>query len=433
MTEALLKLEKAFIGGLLLDPHYTVPKVKSILLPSQLNHSGLGLIYKTILSNWDANIPVDLPTLNLKHPTLTDLLVECVEGVPTASNTAYYAQQIKESYLMRMVNTIGHNLSSAKDKNAVQQLRHQLEEITNQRVTSSDLSVLLEEFIADTQRNKEGFEITTGLGILDHLTMGYQRSSVYIIAGDTSHGKTALTLFGVLHNLERGVNVNYYTYDMSARRLVARLACLAGCISEPESPYPLKHLLYPMEYPREQDRIIAKTREVIKKYQVNDQLIVKGFVPLEEIEADMASRECGLVVIDFIQNAIYYANQGNKYENPEQMLTKYSLRFKYLAEKYKCPVLLLSQYAKPPDRKNKISRSSYDIKGASSIPQNADVVMLVEYVYKLTNDEEDKCKVIVTVEKNNLSATGVAPLRFTPELQTYSKLDDTTELKDFID
>jgi len=415
--EALMRLEKSFLACLILD-NYHIPKVKAVCLPSNLYYDTHKLIYKTIIEQADTSgAKVDITTLNTKLPHLTDELLGIIHSEPTSENAVYYAQQIRESYTMRMANTLGNELASAKDKNEVARLRHQLEDITNKPLTSSDLGVLLEEFIADTQRNKDGFEITTGLGVLDHLTMGYMRSSQYVIVGDTSHGKTALALWGVMENLKRGVKVNYYTYDMSARKLVARLACVCGEL-------PLKWLLYPMDFPNEQERIISETRRIIKEYQKDDQLIVKGFVSLEEIEADMASSPTGLVVVDFVQNAIDYTDFG-KYNSEEQQLRKYSLRMKHLADKYKCCNLLLSQFSKPADKRTTTMRSMHDIKGASAIAQNADCVMLIEYLYKTKGGFENENKAVVQVAKNNIGATGEVNLYFRPEYQSYCKMEIT--------
>lgn len=419
-----IKAEIGLLGALLLD-NSVIPIIRGKLRADDFYNTRHGIIYRAIIAISDISANgVDIVTLKdhlLKQGLLEkaggiETLTAIIDSVPTSSNATYYATIIKEKAQIRMAQQLSGQINTAKTMEEIRRYKHKLEEITNQRVTTNDLSVLLEEYIEDTQRNKNGFELTTGIDALDRITMGYQRSSTYVLVGDTSHGKTALALFSVMMNLLRGRRVNYFTYDMSGRKLVARLSCVMASM-------PLKWMLYPMEFPHEQEKIINATREVIKKYQVDNQLIIKSFVSLDEIEADMASEETGLVFIDFIQNAVDYADWSG-YVNEEQKLRQYSMRCKALAEKYKCCLVLLSQFSKPVDRKTKLIRTIHDVKGASAIAQNADVVMLIEYLYKNTGNLEDINKAVVNVAKNNIGATGLVNLHFDPVEQRYSNIEE---------
>ena len=418
-----LRAEKGLLGAMILD-NSCVPIVRGMVRADDFYHITHGVIYRAIIALSDIRKGVDTVTLKdhlLKNRQLEkaggiENIVSILESVPTASNAKYYAEIIKEKAQIRMAQQISGQINTAKTLEEVNQYKHKLEDVTNQRVTTGGLEAMLEEFITDTQRNKNGFEITTGLNCLDRVTMGLQRSSTYVVVGDTSHGKTALALYGVMKNLERGIRVCYYTFDMSSRKLIARLASVS-------SKLPLKWLLYPMDYPVEQNEIITKTREIVKKYQIDNQLVVKSFVSLDEIESDIAIGNPGVVIIDFIQNAVDYANWTG-YINEEQKLRQYSMRCKTLAEKYKCCMVLLSQFAKPVDRKNKIVRSLHDIKGASAIGQNADVVMLIEYVYKTTGNWDDENKATVNVAKNNIGSTETVGLYFNPVYQSYDDVNN---------
>ena len=418
-----LDAETGLLGAMLID-NGCIPIIRGMVRGDDFYNSAHRIIYKAIISLSDISSGVDIVTLK-NHLLKMGLLEKCgglerivtiLESVPTASNATYYAQIIKEKSQIRMAQQVSGLINTAKTLAEVNKYKHKLEEITNQRITNCDLLLLLNEFITETQRNKNGFEITTGLDVIDRVTMGYQKSSSYVIVGDTSHGKTALAIYGTMRNLARGIKINYYTYDMSARKLVARIASVI-------SNLPLKWLLYPMEYQHEQSQIIEKTREVIKKYQVNNQLTVKSFTPLDQIESDLASAETGLVIIDFIQNAVDYADWTG-YLNEEQKLRQYSMRCKELAEKYKCCMLLLSQFAKPIDRRTKVIRNLHDIKGASAIAQNADVVMLVEYLYKTTGNEMDRNKMTVNVAKNNIGITQNITVFFDPVYQLYGEFNE---------
>ena len=427
-----LNAETGLIGAMLLD-NYCIPIVRGMVRADDFYHSMHGTIYKAIVSLSDISRGVDIVTLKdhlLKQGLLEkcggyEKIVSIIESVPTASNAVYYAGIIKEKSQIRMAQQLSGQINTAKTLGEVNTYKRKLEEVTNQRITTKDLAALLEEFIADTQRNKNGFEMTTGLDELDRLTIGLQRSSTYVVVGDTSHGKTALAIFATIKNLIRCIRVLYYTYDMSARKLVARMASVSASL-------PLMWLLYPMQYPHEQEQIINATREVVKRYQIDNQLTVKSFVSLDEIESDMASSEPGLVIIDFIQNAIDYV-KWDGYTNEEQKLRQYSMRCKSLAEKYKCCMVLLSQFSKPVDKRTKLLRTMHDIKGASAISQNADVVMLIEYLYKNTGNFEDENKVVVNVAKNNIGPTGVKNLHFNSSLQVYSSPDQIIPEREYKD
>ena len=95
---------------------------------------------------------------------------------------------------------------------------------------------------------------------------------------------------------------------------------------------------------------------MVKRYQIDNQLTVKSFVSLDEIESDMASSEPGLVIIDFIQNAIDYV-KGDGYKTRSKN-RQYSMRCKSLAD-YKCCMVLLSQFSKPVDKRTKLLRTMH--------------------------------------------------------------------------
>ena len=73
--------------------------------------------------------------------------------------------------------------------------------------------------------SKTTVEMPSGFKYLDGLTGGLQRSDLFILAGETSQGKTALALNIVQNVLDAGRSVAFLSMEMSVSQLMLRMIC----------------------------------------------------------------------------------------------------------------------------------------------------------------------------------------------------------------
>lgn len=447
-----LNAESCVIGSMLLEPNEIV-KVKGSLLSAHFYHAPHQVIYKTLVEMSNGGIGIDVVTLKdqlLKRGLLEragdiDGLVCILESVPTASNLTFYAHIVKEKYIQRetinQANKLLQLVARDAPAQAIAQVKKDIATLQDSILPMVSPADMLELAIQDIERSRDGYEISTGIDDLDPLIMGLRKGAVYVMAGDTSHGKTAVALNFVKHNLTRktcNVKVAYYTYDMSSKYIALRLAGLfmgvnvrRFCLPNGSKFVGDDQQEHSSCYSREElESIKTGLRGVLKEH--GDRLLIRGFTSLSEIEQDLACGNADIVVIDYIQTAV----SAQQYKPLAQAIGDYMKEVKRLADKYNACFLVLSQFHRTnAEQLSKKSRQLSDIKESSSIEQGADVIIFLEWVYRTSlgngksyaEAKQYFNDYLVRVMKNNIGGCGLLEIHFDPILQNF-RSKETHEL-----
>lgn len=388
-----LQAEAGLLASLIMDGNQ-IPRVKGILMPHYFYDTRHYNIFKVIMKLSFHYKQIDLVLINDKlskdAPERKDwyeLLVGIMESYATPANAMHYARIVKECWVRRETAKKADELAalckSGKPMGEIIKAQHAIPNAADIFRNPLSLSDLAEEGLApiDTRLTGE-YEMTTGLRILNNYTLGLQRKWLYVLAAETSHGKTAMAIQMVCRNLINGKKCRYYTYDTSAAEIFLRVACyLAGETNELIwKPYKLG--LADLNAIRERvNNFKAVAREIAAS--LKDKLFIKEYTTINEIEADLADG-ADIVVIDYIQKAIF-RQETSKYEagNEQRIWEKYTTQLKELGNRYNCVMLVLSQYSRKADKTNKRDRRGlYDLKQSSSIEQGANCVILLEWLWR---------------------------------------------------
>lgn len=207
--------------------------------------------------------------------------------------------------------------------------------------------------------------IPTGFSEYDDDCGGFQPSELVIIAGATSMGKSALAVCIAKNAAECGIPTAYYSLEMTAQKIYARMA--ASAIGIPQKVLNLKPLS------EEQLQRYHEAEENLRQLPLHfDEKSTKNFEDiLASIRTMVYKHHVKLVFIDFLQRISF--KMGRNF-NKEQVVGDAINKLADLARELKICVVVLSQLNR--DRDN--PRPSLDrLRDSGQIEQAADVVWLV--------------------------------------------------------
>lgn len=421
--------EQGVLGCILLDPPNTigicVEKFVSKEVFYDIRHQ---TIYETMIELWSDNDPIDLITLyeRLKAWNLADqvggiaYISTLPDQVPSAANLEYYADIVREKYLLRRMitvctNTVSRLYDAEGDIDTVlDECERDVLRVNESRVVVAQKSAkdLVKEVIIDIENSYSNRNpvtgISTGFRDFDRLTGGLQFGEMVIIAARPSVGKTSLAMniadyIAVDSNLPVGV----FSLEMTAKSLMRRLVCARARVN---SRNITDGFLGERDIPRLTN---ASSRLAAASIYIDD----TGGLSVLQVRAKARrwAQQYGIkvVVIDYLQlmNAI---GGKRRYGNRQEEVTDISKGIKNLAKELNIPVVVLAQLNREMERDNRRPRLS-DLRESGSIEQDADVV---SFIYKEeTDDNEDDDETIVMpaiwdIQKNRNGPTGPVRLTF---------------------
>lgn len=196
--------------------------------------------------------------------------------------------------------------------------------------------------------------ISTGYKTIDSMTKGLVAGEIIVIAGETSHGKTALAL-NIAERVSKDNLVLFVTLEMTKIELGSRLYHIHG-----GSLYDLNLLV------QNEDEMNWKDIDVLFKKASQDNV--------------------GLVIIDHLH---YFSRE---LENVAEDLGRITKEIKKNCIRYNLPCILISHTRKKQGGQKSVGIN--DLRGSSYIAQDADIVLMIE------RNEDDHGQLRLTIEKN---------------------------------
>ena len=205
--------QAAVIGAALIDPR-CVPEILAEMRPEDFQGVFLRFFEAIRALNADQT-PVDIVTvLDKTGAAYTDTAKALMECTPTAANVRSYIRICKEQARMRLLQTIGTQLAGAATLEEAREIMGRAAEISmengrQQTVSPQELGLMWIEKINAKEKPKS---IGTGFGSLDSVIRA-RPGQFHIIAGKTSHGKSALAL-QIAWNMAQTHKVGYFSNEM---------------------------------------------------------------------------------------------------------------------------------------------------------------------------------------------------------------------------
>jgi replicative DNA helicase len=428
-----LDAEVSVLGALMVAPNL-IPGVTEVLRPSHFYRRSHQHIYEAIEDLYARGEPVDPITVSetLSNQARLDdvggraFVHSLVSAVPAATNARYYAEIVRDNYLLRSLIGVGTGIADlgyrreGEPAELIDRAEQMVFDISQSRVSSEfhKLSDLIGDSFAELEKiMSEGRRTTgveTGFRRLDEKITGFQPANLVILAARPSMGKTAFAL-NVARNIavEQGKGVALFSLEMSRMELVQRMMCSEARVDS----HRLRHgLLQPAEW----SKITAACTPLHNAPIFIDDTASVNLMEIRAKSRRLKAKEknLGLIIIDYLQLMM----GDTSAENRQQEVSRISRGLKILARELDVPVLALSQLSRQVEQRAGNKRPVLsDLRESGAIEQDADLVLFIyrDEVYNKESADKGIAEIIIGKQRNG--PIGDAKLAF---IERYTRFAD---------
>ncbi len=436
-----VEAEQAVLGSVIIDPSCLSDiadqvKTEYFYIPQ---HKA---IYSAISSMYELNSTVDLVSLleRLKDDGVYDeaggkaYLTQLVQIVPSAANVLTYVSILRERYYARSLMTAAQDIIKDVNESAVDSGK--LLDMAEQRIyeirQGRDISglthikdVILNETydrlakMADPETRNDYIGIPCGIGALDKMITGLNKSDLIILGARPGMGKTSFAL-NIMRNvaLGAGKTVCFFSLEMTRDQLAQRmLSSEAGIKSEKLRTGELDD----KEWAR-----LAQAGDALSKANIFFDESSAITVPEMKAKLRRLQPKPDLVVVDYLG----LMKSARQTENRVQEVSEITRNLKIMAKELKVPVIVCAQLSRGTEAKGKSHKPALsDLRESGSIEQDADIVLFLYretyYDNEKTDDEDraDPNKAECIVAKNRHGEIGTVDLYWDGQYTRFTSVD----------
>ena len=315
-------------------------------------------------------------TAGFEEATGKTYLVDLIDNCPAPSNAEAYAKIVADKYQLRRLITASREIiddaTNAEDETAV------LLDSAEQRIfdiRSGSEKGGLERLSAVLLQT---FERLTGIGDLDRVITGLNRSDLIILAARPGMGKTSFAL-----NIARNVacqskkTVAFFSLEMSKEQLASRLLSSEALVGGTK--------LRSGKLSDEEWQRLVPASDILKnaKMYIDD---TPGITITEMKSRLRRLREVDLVVVDYLQ----LMSSTRRIESRVNEISEITRSLKIMAKELNVPVITLSQLSRASEQRPDHRPQLSDLRDSGSIEQDADIVLFLyrEGYYDKNQDDD---------------------------------------------
>ena len=435
-----VEAEQAVLGAIIIDPKClndvaTSIKAEYFYIPQHRE------IYATLAEMYELSQTIDFISLleKLKRDGVYDeaggkaYLTQLVQTVPSAANVLTYVAIVRERYTARSLMTAAQDIIKDINDNALDSSRlldsaeQRIYEIRQGREVTGLThikSVIENETydrlskMADPETRADYVGIPCGIGELDRMITGLNKSDLIILGARPGMGKTSFAL-----NIVRNVAVNtgrtvcFFSLEMTRDQLAQRmLSSEAGIKSEK---------LRTGELDEDEWTRLAQAGDALSKADIYFDETSSITVP--EMKAKLRRmKKVDLVVIDYLG----LMHSARQIDNRVQEISEITRNLKIMAKELKVPVIACAQLSRGTEAKGKSHKPALsDLRDSGSIEQDADIVLFLYrdayYDSEKSDDEDlsDQTKSECIVAKNRHGEIGTIPLHWDGQFTRFTSVD----------
>jgi len=430
-----IEAEQAVLGAILIDKDAMIT-VSQLIIADNFYDERHRNIYDAMLSLYEERSPIDLLTLTsvLKKKKVyekvggSSYLSSLTNIVPTAANSEYYAQTIREKYVRRSLIQISAEVTDSaftEDKEAneiLNKAEQNIFKISQEHVKQGFIHIketLAESFdrLEELQKTGVGLRgVETGFVDLDNLLSGLQASNLIILAARPGQGKTAFVINIAQHvSIANKQPVGVFSLEMSKEELVDRLLVSQSDIDA-----------WRLKTGKLTDDDFEKLS--VAMGQLAEAPIFIDDTPglsIPEMRTKarrlQAEHDLKLLIVDYLQ----LANPGKKFENRVNEVSYISQSLKNMARELKIPVIGVSQLSRAVEQRGGGKPQLADLRESGAIEQDADVVM---FLYSPDEEFTSQRIVNVLVAKHRNGPVGEKELLFRGDRIRFYNVEHSTKV-----
>ncbi len=401
--------EQAVLGAIILDssvfdkvvdyvkePEYFYVALHKIIFAEIQEMTGLGLAidFVTLLEKLKQNKAFD-------ESTGKTYLMDLVDNCPSISNAEDYAKVIAEKYNIRRLITSAREIiddaTAGNDDPSVlidsaEQKIFDIRKGNEKRGLERINSVIMQTFDRLDSLNSETDNslkpIPTGIGDLDRMITGLNRSDLIILAARPGMGKTSFAL-----NIARSVackskkTVAFFSLEMSKEQLASRLLSTEALISGTK--------LRTGKLSEDEWSRLIPASDVLSKAELY--LDDTPGITIPEMKSRLRRlHNLDLVIIDYLQ----LMASGRRIESRVQEISEITRNLKILAKEMNVPVITLSQLSRAAEKRDDHRPQISDLRDSGTIEQDADIVLFL-YREGYYNKDNDGAQAAAAVDMNS--------------------------------
>lgn len=426
-----IEAEQAVLGAIFLEQDALIRAVEFIQSEDfyRTTHQRIFQIMQELA---EADQAVDLITVTselqdrkwLEEIGGVSYLSDLANSVPTAANVDYYAKIVQEKATLRRLIKVATQIVSSgySSEDEVEEILIQAEksimDISGSRTADGFVSikdVLVETYERIEKQHNTKSDLTgipTGYRDLDHMTAGFQRSDLFILAARPSVGKTAFAL-NVAQNVAARANetVAIFSLEMSASQLVQRMLCSEGNIDA--------NRMRTGTFVEEDWEKLTMAIATLSKASIF--IDDTPGITVGQIRAKCrrlkAEHGLGLILIDYLQLI-----HGSGRENRQQEISMISRTLKTIARELDCTVIALSQLSRAVEQRQDKRPMLSDLRESGSIEQDADIVAFLYRDDYYDQESENKNVIEIIIQKHRNGPVGKVELAFLKEYNKFVNL-----------
>lgn len=406
--------EKGVLSGILQDPAERLSESRVQVPLEAFYHSANRLVYETLQTFYDRNIPLDITTLThaLREKQVIDkvggpgAITELYSFIPVSAHYEFYKKVLLDKHMLRqMIHACSLNIHYAYEHG-----REHIDEDVDGEIDKAEQRILA---VRESAKSSDGIKpikehvldaieeieymlshpgelrgLSTGFSKLDGLCAGLQGSEMFVIAARPSMGKTSLVMNIVEHiSMDLNHPVAVFSLEMSAAMLVKRLLVARARIS-------MSDLMKGLRSRSDQEKLSMATKDLQRS-----QIFIDETPGLDIMELRAKCRRLHkqhgikMVAIDYLQ--LLTSSSRRAKDNRQIEIAEISAGIKGIAKELNIPIIVLAQLNRAVESRKGQRPMLSDLRESGSIEQDADMVGLLtrtDYAGSKQADEDDDDK-----------------------------------------
>lgn len=434
-----LEAEQAVLGSILIDAR-CMDNVEDILAHEEYfylpEHQA---VYRVMQEKRVANQTIDFVTVLsalqaegfFAGEEGKNYLFKLAQIVPSVNNVSHYAEIVRSKYdVRRLIEMAREIMDECMDANAdpselIDSAEQKIYGISNSRVrghltpisqTVKSNYKLLDE-MQDPQKRSRYVGIPTGLGELDQVISGLNRSDLIIVGARPGMGKTSFVLNLARNVAMQGRTVAIFNLEMSKEQMVNRLLSAEAMVTSSKLR---TGELTPDEWVR-----IGMAASTLCKTDIY--LDDTASITVQEMKARLRRvPNLGVVFIDYLQ----LMHTAKPSENRVNEVSEITRALKIMARELDVPVVVCAQLSREKDKANPTRPQLSDLRESGSIEQDADQVLFIYRPDYYINQAKDPTAVEVgvaeiIVAKNRHGELKTVKTAWSGGFTSFTSLDQT--------
>ncbi len=432
--------EQAVLGSIIVDPS-CLNEIAVGMKPDYFYFEHHQKIYNVLSTMYELSQAIDFVSVleKLKKEGVYDetggkeYLTQLAQNVPTSANVISYVSIIRERYYARALLRAAQNIIKDIDENTedssklIDNAEQQIYEIRQGREVSGLThikSVIENETydrlakMSDPVTRNDYIGIPSGIGELDKMITGLNKSDLIILGARPGMGKTSFAL-NIARNvaIQSNKTVCFFSLEMTRDQLAQRmLSSEAGIKSEK---------LRTGELTADEWTRLAQAGEHLSKSNLYFDETSDITVP--QMKAKLRRmKKVDLVVIDYLG----LMKSAKQKENRVQEVSEITRNLKIMAKDLGVPIICCAQLSRGTETKGKSHRPALsDLRESGSIEQDADIVLFLYrdtyYDSEKTDDEDrsDPNKAECIVAKNRHGEIGTIDMHWDGQFTRFTSVD----------